>query len=123
MASVAGANVSPALEVKELSTKGADSPVAYLVSLNRRGPMLATCFGSKETALEAEPFEAFLDVAASGVPGAVNVSNVGRNSTPELEACLLNQLGKVRFPEAESNVEVKVVLGPVSDEEKGRRGR
>ena len=108
---------SPSLHVKELSTKGAASPVAYLQALNRRGPMLATCYGSKEALTNAAPIEAFLEVGLDGVPAAVNVTNVDDPANGDLAACLLKQLDKVRFPVAEGPVEVKAVLGPAPAEE------
>lgn len=113
----ATASGSPSLHVKELSTKGAASPVAYLKALNRRGPMLATCYGSKEALTNAAPIEAFLEVGPDGVPGAVNVTNVDDPSNGDLAACLLKQLDKVRFPASEGPVEVKAVLGPAPAED------
>ena len=112
----AHASGSPSLRVKELSTKGVASPVAYLNALNRRGPMLATCYGSKEALTNAAPIEAFLEVAPDGVPGSVNVTNVDDPSNGDLAACLLKQLDKVRFPAAQGPVEVKAVLGPAPAE-------
>lgn len=118
----ATASGSPSLQVKELSTKGAASPVAYLNALNRRGPMLATCYGSKEALTNAALIEAFLEVAPDGVPGSVNVANVDDPSNGDLAACLLKQLDKVRFPAAEGPVEVKAVLGPASaDDDEPKR--
>ena len=113
----ATAGGSPSLQVKELSTKGVASPVAYLNALNRRGPMLATCYGSKEALTNAAPIEAFLEVTSDGVPGSVNVANVDDPSNSDLAACLLKQLDKVRFPASEGPVEVKAVLGPAPAED------
>jgi hypothetical protein len=108
----AWAGGAPALQVKEMSAKKVDSPVEYLNALNLRGPMLATCYGSKDVLARATPIEAFLDVAKDGAPSSVNVSLAGADATPELEACLLSQLSKARFPPADRSVEIKVILGP-----------
>jgi len=116
----AEASGPPALQVKELSTKGATSPVDYLNALNRRGPMLATCYGSKDALTKAAPIEAFLDVSADGLPNAVNITNVQDPTNGELSACLVKQLDKVRFPAADGVVEVKVLLGPAPPPKKDR---
>ena len=112
LSAVAWAGGAPALHVKEMSAKKVASPVEYLNALNLRGAMLATCYGSREVLAAAKPFEAFLDVGRDGLPSSVNVSLSGATATAELEACLLAQLSKARFPEADRSVEIKVVLGP-----------
>ena len=112
LSAVAWAGGAPALQVKEMSAKKVDSPVEYLNALNLRGPMLATCYGSKDILAGSKPFEAFLDVGRDGIPSSVNVSLAGGAATAELEGCLLAQLSKARFPEAERSVEIKVILGP-----------
>ncbi len=109
---LASAGGAPALQVKEMSAKKVDSPVEYLNALNLRGPMLATCYGSKDVLAEAKPFEAFLDVGRDGSPTSVNVALAGGEATADLESCLLSQLSKTRFPEADRSIEVRVTLGP-----------
>jgi len=112
MPAVASAGGAPTLQVQEMSAKKVDSPVEYLNALNLRGPMLATCYGSKGVLAGAKPFEGFLDVGMDGVPGSVNVSLAAGEATVELEGCLLSQLSKARFPEADRRVEIKVIMGP-----------
>jgi hypothetical protein len=109
---VAWSGGAPAMQVKEMTAKGVESPGVYLNAINRRGPMLATCYGSREALAEAKPFEAFLEVGKDGLPKLVNVSVAGDSLDVELDGCLLTQLNKVRFPEADKKVEVKVVLEP-----------
>jgi len=109
---------APSLHVQEMAAKGADNPGPYIRAINRRGPMLATCFGSREAMQASEPFEAFLEVGKDGLPKLVNLQAVRDGSNPELDACLLSQLDKARFPEAEKKVEVSVVLAPAPPPEK-----
>ena len=115
----AEASGTPTLQVKELSTKGAESPVAYLKALNLRGPMLATCYGSKEFLDKASPIEAFFAVTVAGLPSSVNVSNVSDPTNGDLGSCLIDQLGKVRFPASDGPVEVKALLGPAPPSKRG----
>lgn len=110
--SAALASGAPALEVQELSTKGVPDAGPYLLALNRRGPMLATCFGSREAMEASQPFEAFVEVGKDGLPKLVNLQAVRDGSDPTMDACLLSQLNKARFPEAGKRIELKIILGP-----------
>lgn len=110
--SIAAAGGAPALHVQELAAKGVPSTGPYLRAINRRGPMLATCYGSREALDAAQPFEAFIEVGKSGTPQLVNLQAVREGASPELDACLLMQLDKVRFPEGKRVIELSILLGP-----------
>jgi hypothetical protein len=118
----ARADGAPAIAVKELSTRGVLIPGPYLLALNRRGPMLATCFGTREAMEAVDPFEAFMTVGLDGRPSLVSLQGTDQTAGEDLDGCLVRQLDKARFPEANRAVELSVILAPaVKPDERRRR--
>lgn len=113
----AQASGTPSLAVQELAVKAVDNPGPYLLAINRRGPMLATCYGSREAMEASKPFEVFIEVGTDGVPAMVNLQAIRGATTAETDGCLLSQLNKARFPEAGKAVELRATMGPAPSED------
>lgn len=105
---------APSLSVQEMDLTGADDASAYLAATNRRGPMLAACYGSREALSSAVPVEAFLEVGKDGKVKLVSLAATAEGNSPELDACLLSHLNKARYPETARSVTLKLRLAPYS---------
>ena len=118
---VAGGSVwasgAPALHVTEMAVKAVKNPVVYTAAANRRGPMLATCFGTKEAMRASEPFEVFMEVAPDGTVQLVSLGRADQTNAPEVDVCLLTQLDKARFPESDRVVKLQMTLAPAPESE------
>ena len=113
---VSQASGAPSLHVVEMAVKGVKSPLAYTAATNRRGPMLATCFGTKEAMRASDPFEVFMEVAPDGSVQLVSLGRANKPNAPEVDACLLSQLDKANFPEADRLVKLRMTLGPAPEQ-------
>ena len=98
-----------------MSVKGVKDPVAYVAATNRRGPMLATCFGSKEAMFATDAFEASVEVAPDGSVRQVTLGRANEANPPEVDACLLTQLDKARYPESDRVVKLRMTLEPAPE--------
>lgn len=112
---VVWASGAPSLVVVEMAVKGVKDPLPYTTATNRRGPMLATCFGTKEAMRTSDPFEVFIEVAADGTVQLVSLGRANKANAPEVDACLLSQLDKARFPESDRLVKLRMTLGPAPE--------
>jgi len=83
--------------------------------------MLATCFGTREAMEASKPFEAFMTVGLDGRPSLVSLQGTDQTAGEELDACLVRQLDKARFPEANRMVELSVILAPAPKPGEKRR--
>ncbi len=114
-ASTAFAGGAPSLHVVEMAVKGVKAPTAYISATNRRGPMLATCFGSKEAMRKTDPFEVSMEVAFDGSVQLVSLGRANEANPIEVDACLLSQLNKARYPESDQVVKLRMTLGPAPE--------
>ncbi len=112
----AHAEGTPAVEVQELQSKGLRDVGMYIAATNRRGPMLATCFGSREALEAAPPFEAYLEIAKDGTVQLVSLQSVREGSDSEVDDCLMSQLNKLRYPEADTVISLRVTFAPARAE-------
>jgi len=112
---VAWASGAPSLHVVEMAVKGVKDPIAYISATNRRGPMLATCFGTKEAMRQSDPFEVSMEVATDGTVQLVSLGRANKANPVEVDACLLSQLNKARYPEADRVVKLRMTLGPAPE--------
>jgi len=108
----ASAGGAPSLHVVEMAVKGVKAPIDYISATNRRGPMLATCFGTKEAMRKSDPFEVAMEVAPNGSVQLVSLGRANQANPVEVDGCLLSQLNKTRFPEADQVVKLRMTLGP-----------
>ena len=114
----AWASGAPSLHVVEMAVKGVKDPVAYTSAANRRGPMLATCFGTKEAMRASDPFEVFMEVAVDGTVQLVSLGRANKANALEVDACLLSQLDKARFPESDRVVKLRMTLAPAPERQR-----
>ena len=99
------------LRVAEASFKGPGEPAAFLAAVKVREPSLTACLKSPEALTKVTELQAFLQVGQDGLVRAASVQGAGLPDA-SVDACLLAELSRTRFPEGPKAIDLVLFLRP-----------
>ncbi len=99
------------LRVAEATFKGPGEPAAFLAAVKVREPSLTACLKSPEALTKVTELQAFLQVGQDGLVRAASVQGAGLPDA-SVDACLLAELSRTRFPEGPKAIDLVLFLRP-----------